>query len=168
MSQQDPKRGAGESAGKAPAGDPDEGLPELDEEMRAALAEAGMDEGAGDEGEGAGDEGAAAEPASGGERAPGGEASTREAPRSGDLLDEVDVRELLRSALAPPPGAVAPDLLRGVQRKLRHRSRGKFYGDGWSTARSPRSTYLITSLLMLVLIALVFFILVPWGGGALP
>jgi hypothetical protein len=82
-------------------------------------------------------------------------------------LDEVDVRELLRSALAPPPGAVAPELLRGVQRRIRKRSRGKFYGDGWSTTRSPRSTYLITSILMLFLIGIVYFVLVPWGGGAL-
>jgi len=82
-------------------------------------------------------------------------------------LDEVDVRELLRSALAPPPGAIAPELLRGVQRRIRKRSRGKFYGDGWSTARSPRSTYLITSILMLLLIGIVYFVLVPWGGGAL-
>lgn len=83
-------------------------------------------------------------------------------------LDEVDVRELLRSALAPPRGAVAPELLQGVQRRIRTRSRGKFYGDGWSTAKSPRSTYLVTSLLMLILIGFVFFVLVPWGGGALP
>jgi hypothetical protein len=83
-------------------------------------------------------------------------------------LDEVDMRDLLRAALAPPPGSVAPDLLHGVQRKLRRRSRGKFYGDGWSTARSPRSTYLFTSVLMLVLIALVFLVLIPWGSGALP
>ena len=83
------------------------------------------------------------------------------------VLDEVDVRDLLRSALAPPPGAVAPELLRGVQKRIRARSRGKFYGDGWSTAKSPRSTYLITSLLMLALIGLVYFVLVPWGGGAL-
>ncbi len=83
-------------------------------------------------------------------------------------LDEVDVRELLRSALSPPKGAVAPELLQGVQRRIRTRSRGKFYGDGWSTAKSPRSTYLVTSLLMLVLIGFVFFVLVPWGGGALP
>jgi len=82
-------------------------------------------------------------------------------------LDEVDVRELLRSALAPPKGAVAPELLQGVQRRIRTRSRGKFYGDGWSTAKSPRSTYLVTSLLMLLLIGFVFFVLVPWGGGAL-
>jgi hypothetical protein len=85
-----------------------------------------------------------------------------------ETLDEVDVRELLRSALAPPKGAVAPELLQGVQRRIRTRSRGKFYGDGWSTAKSPRSTYLVTSLLMLVLVGFVFFVLVPWGGGALP
>ena len=82
-------------------------------------------------------------------------------------LDEVDVRELLRSALAPPPDAIPKELLRGVQRRIRARSRGKFYGDGWSTARSPRSTYLITSIIMLLLIGIVYFVLVPWGGGAL-
>ncbi|MDI1436115.1 MULTISPECIES: hypothetical protein [Polyangium] len=83
-------------------------------------------------------------------------------------LDEVEVRELLRRALRPPPGSVAPSLLGGVQKKLRTRSRGKFYGDGWSTSRSPRSTYLVTSILMLVLVAFVFLVLVPWGSGALP
>jgi hypothetical protein len=83
------------------------------------------------------------------------------------LLDEVDVRELLRGALAPPPAA-PPNLLRGVQRRLRTRSRGKFYADGWSTSRSPRSLYLATSLVMLALIAFVFLVLIPWGGGALP
>jgi hypothetical protein len=83
-------------------------------------------------------------------------------------LDEVDMKDLLKSALAPPPGSVAPELLGGVQKKLRRRSRGKFYGDGWSTARSPRSTYLFTSILMLALILFVFLVLIPWGGGALP
>ncbi len=89
-------------------------------------------------------------------------------PDAQAALDEADVRDLLRSALAPPPSGPPPDLLRGVQRKLRRRSRGKFYGDGWSTARAPRSTYLITSLLMLVLIGFVFLVLIPWGSGALP
>jgi hypothetical protein len=84
------------------------------------------------------------------------------------VLDEVDMRDLLRSALAPPPGSVAPELLEGVQKKIRRRSRGKFYGDGWSTARAPRETYLFTSILMLALIILVFFVLIPWGSGALP
>jgi hypothetical protein len=84
------------------------------------------------------------------------------------VLDEMDMRDLLRSALAPPPGAVAPSILPGVQRKLRRRSRGKFYGDGWSTAKAPRSTYLVTSIVMLLLIGFVFLVLIPWGGGALP
>jgi hypothetical protein len=90
-------------------------------------------------------------------------------PDEGDLplVDEVDVRELLRDALRPPPVA-PPNLLRGVQRRLRTRSRGKFYGDGWSTTQSPRSTYLMTSILMLALIAFVFLVLVPWGTGGLP
>ena len=77
-------------------------------------------------------------------------------------VDEVDLKEALRGALRPPPGAVAPQLLRGVQKKLRVRSRGKFYGDGWSTAESPRSTYLVTSAIMLVLVAIVFLVLMPW------
>jgi len=85
-----------------------------------------------------------------------------------DVLDEADMRDLLRSALAPPRGSVAPQILPGVQKKLRHRSRGKFYGDGWSTAKAPRQTYLITSALMLVLIGFVFLVLIPWGSGALP
>jgi hypothetical protein len=83
-------------------------------------------------------------------------------------FDEVEMRDVLRRALRPPAGAVAPELLEGVQKKLRTRSRGKFYGDGWSTVRSPRSTYLVTSVLMLVLITFVFLILLPWGSGALP
>lgn len=84
------------------------------------------------------------------------------------VLDEADMRDLLKSALAPPPGSVAPSILPGVQKKLRRRSRGKFYGDGWSTAKAPRSTYLVTSILMLVLIGFVFLVLIPWGSGALP
>ena len=83
-------------------------------------------------------------------------------------FDEIDLRDSLRSALRPPPGSVAPNLLSGVQRKLRTRSRGKFYGDGWSTSRSPRSTYLVTSILMLVLMMFVFLVLVPWVGGTFP
>jgi hypothetical protein len=83
-------------------------------------------------------------------------------------LDDVDLREIMRQALERPPKGSPPNILGGVQRKLRTRSRGKFYGDGWSTARTPRSTYLVTSLFMLALIAFVFLVLIPWGGGALP
>lgn len=82
-------------------------------------------------------------------------------------LDDVDVRDLLRGALRPPPGAVAPELLGGVQKKLRVRSRGKFYGDGWSTAHAPRSTYLVTSAIMLLLIFVVAVLLIPWEAVGL-
>ena len=85
-----------------------------------------------------------------------------------DVLDEADMKDLLKAALAPPKGSVAPSILPGVQKKLRRRSRGKFYGDGWSTARAPRSTYLVTSIVMLALIAFVFLVLIPWGGGGVP
>jgi hypothetical protein len=84
------------------------------------------------------------------------------------VLDEVDLKDALRGALRPPPGAVAPSLLSGVQKKLRVRSRGKFYGDGWSTAPTPRSTYLVSSVLMLLIIGLVFLALVPWSSTKLP
>ena len=85
-------------------------------------------------------------------------------------LDEVDVRDLLRAALEPPPPKPKQEavLLKGVQQRLRVRSRGKFYADGWSTSRSPRSTYLITSIFMLMLIAFVFLVLIPWSNSALP
>ena len=83
-------------------------------------------------------------------------------PPSDGGLDDVDVRDLLRGALRPPEGSVAPELLSGVQQRLRARSRGRFYGDGWSTASSPRSTYLVTSALMLVLILVVAGLLIPW------
>jgi hypothetical protein len=99
---------------------------------------------------------------------PGGASKLDEEDMDEGAFDEVDLREMMRQALERPPQGAPPDLLRGVQRRLRTRSRGKFYGDGWSTARAPRSTYLTTSLLMLVLLAFVFLVLIPWGGGALP
>ena len=105
--------------------------------------------------------------------AAGGAPPPEREPPEGDLpeegqLDEVDVRDLLRGALRPPPGSVAPSLLRGVQRRIRKRSRGKFYGDGWSTAKTPRSTYLMTSVIMLALVAFIFLVLIPWSGASLP
>jgi hypothetical protein len=91
--------------------------------------------------------------------APGGEP---EEPR----MDDDDVRALLKQAMrvdeakAPPP-----DVLRGVQRKIRQRSRGKFYADGWSTAPSPKSTYFVTAAVMLALLVALYFFLVPSGWG---
>ena len=53
------------------------------------------------------------------------------------------------------------DLLNGVQRRIRERSRGRFYADGWSRRTSPTSTYVVTSILMLVILSLVYFVLLP-------
>ncbi|GEM_PF-966135 len=98
---------------------------------------------------------------------PDGPVSDAAPSSSAVVVDDVDLRDALRGALRPPAGAVAPNLLKGVQRKLRVRSRGKFYGDGWSTAESPKTTYLITAIIMLVLIAVLFFALVPWSSASL-
>ena len=84
--------------------------------------------------------------------------------------DEVDesgtdsLRDLLRGAAAQdnPP---MPDVLGGVQRKIRVRSRGKYFADAWSTSRQPPiSTYLVTSLVMLAIAAFVYVVLSPLSG----
>lgn len=54
------------------------------------------------------------------------------------------------------------ELLASVQRKLRKRSKGKFYGDGWSTTQS-RLNYALVAGVMLVTIALVYLALGPTG-----
>ena len=102
-----------------------------------------------------------------------GEGVEGEGAEGGVQLDEVDVRDLLRAALQPPPPKKADKrddaiLLKGVQKRIRMRSKGKFYADGWSTSRSPRSTYLVTSIFILDLIGFVFFVLIPWSNSALP
>lgn len=89
--------------------------------------------------------------------------------RDSDLPGE-SVRELLRGAFGGPDSdAEVPDLTRGFQRKLRERSGGKFYADGWSTARHPPlTTYLGTSLMMLFVVAVLFALLAPLSGRPLP
>jgi len=84
--------------------------------------------------------------------------------------DEVDdpgsdsLRDLLRGA-AEQDNPPMPDVLRGVQRKIRVRSRGKYFADVWSTSRQPPiSTYLVTSLVMLAIAAFVYVVLSPLSG----
>ena len=80
---------------------------------------------------------------------------------------ENSLRSMLRGALreeGPPPNVLA-----GVQKKIRERSRGKFYADGWSTAKHPPlNTYLITSLLMLAVLGLSYALLSPLSGSPEP
>ena len=71
------------------------------------------------------------------------------------------VRELVKRAFAPNELAKdAPDILRGVQRRIRARSRGKFFRDGWSTSQA-RQAYLFVALVTLLLTALAYYALVP-------
>jgi len=92
-----------------------------------------------------------------------GEAPASDPARgSPDLaLDEVDVRDLLRRALAPPRDAKRPDVLKAVQRRIRSESKGRFFSDGWSTATAPRATFLITSIVALLVTALLWLLFSP-------
>jgi hypothetical protein len=76
--------------------------------------------------------------------------------------------ERLRSALrgALRGAGDAPDVLAGFQKKVRERSDGKFYADGWSTARHPPvNTYLVTSILMLLALGVIYALLAPLSGS---
>jgi hypothetical protein len=72
------------------------------------------------------------------------------------------MRSLLKRALAEPPVEAKQEreILDGVQRKIRKRSRGKFYGDGWSTSQS-RISYALVCALMLAVIALAYAAMTP-------
>jgi hypothetical protein len=81
-----------------------------------------------------------------------------------DAAELAQMKQLLRGALDETPDQT-PDVLRGVQLKLHERSGGKFYADGWSTARHPPiSTFLVTSLMMLAFIVFIYFVLHPLAG----
>ena len=76
------------------------------------------------------------------------------------------VAALLKRSLEPKapaePAAEDKKILQGVQRKLRKRSKGKFYGDGWSTSQS-RLNYVLIAAVMLVTIVAVYVALGPTG-----
>ena len=78
-----------------------------------------------------------------------------------DAVGDEAMRKLLKRSLAAPEVPV-PDLVSGVQRKLRRRSRGKFYADGWSTARS-RVNYVLVSVAMLLVLVIAYLVLGPTG-----
>jgi len=94
-----------------------------------------------------------------------------DAAESGDALDDSEadqLRVLLRGALDEREEP-APDsrFLKGVQRRLRERSGGKFYADGWSTAKHPPiGTYFVTSFIMLLVLFAVYTTLTSLVGEA--
>ena len=57
-------------------------------------------------------------------------------------------------------GQGAPDLLEGVQRRIRRRSRGKFFADGWSTGQA-RIGYVLVALVTLLLVLVAYYALGP-------
>jgi hypothetical protein len=84
-----------------------------------------------------------------------------EAPDPKEERESEAVRELVKRALAADTIAKdPPDILRGVQRRLRLRSRGKFFGDGWSTSHG-RQAYLLVALVTLLLAAVAYYALLP-------
>ena len=81
--------------------------------------------------------------------------------------DARSLSALLKRSLAETDEVLAEptkdvELLASVQRKLRKRSKGKFYGDGWSTSQS-RVSYALIAAVMLVTIAAVWLALGPTG-----
>lgn len=93
------------------------------------------------------------------------EAHRQESEDDGDEdlgVDEVDVRDALRAALqVPPPDDIK--IARGVQRRIREKTAGRYFSDGWSTSTEPRNTYLVTAALMLALVLLAWWLLAPSG-----
>ena len=74
---------------------------------------------------------------------------------------------LKRSLKAPEAAEAAPaveekKLLENVQRKIRQRSKGKFYSDGWSTTQS-RLNYMLIAGVMLATVVAVYLALGPTG-----
>lgn len=77
----------------------------------------------------------------------------------------MELQDLMRRAFADEDSEPKIDVLSGVQDKLSQRSGGKFYSDGWSRTRHPPfSTFFITSLMMLAVVAIIYAILVPLVG----
>ena len=83
-----------------------------------------------------------------------------------DSTDDDPLRALLKRSVQVDPRSAAPvDLLPGVQRRIRRRSKGKFFADGWSTGAS-RVSYALVAALMLLIVALAYFALGPIGVSA--
>ena len=90
----------------------------------------------------------------------------READERGpDSFGDDQLQSLMKRALSTDDEGSEVDVLSAVQDKLRERSGGKFYRDGWSTSRHPPfATYFITSLMMLAVLAIIYAILTPLVG----
>lgn len=90
---------------------------------------------------------------------------TESATPDDESRDE-SMRKLLRAAFQES-AQPNEDVLRAVQRKIRQRSRGKFYADRWSTAKQPPIlTYLVTSIIMLAIVVFLYALFGSLRGRA--
>lgn len=76
-------------------------------------------------------------------------------------LDARAMRALLKRSLSGD-AENAPDLLAGIQRRIRARSRGKFFADGWSTTQA-RVNYALIGIVTVLLSAIAYYVLGPMG-----
>lgn len=84
-----------------------------------------------------------------------------ESQPAGDEEHDLDpVAELLKKALANPP-LPSREFLPGVQKKIRIKTRGRYFRDRWSTSRNPVSLILMATLLLIILSAALFLVLQP-------
>jgi hypothetical protein len=79
-----------------------------------------------------------------------------------DSDEDLAMRALVKRALAvDPTEGPPPNLLPGVQRRIRHRSRGRFFADGWSTTQT-RTSYALVGIITILLVFLAYFALAPF------
>jgi len=78
-------------------------------------------------------------------------------PRGSDAMRQLLKRSLAVEAMAKG----SPTLVAGVQRRIRQRSRGRFFADGWGTTQS-RVSYLLVGLMTLMVAIVAYFALGPW------
>ncbi len=79
--------------------------------------------------------------------------------------DRDPMAALLKRSFAEPSGLghpSGPSILQGVQRRIRKRSRGRFFADGWSTG-DGRVNHLLIAAGMLLILVVAYFALGPMG-----
>jgi hypothetical protein len=75
---------------------------------------------------------------------------------------ELEAQEKALKKLLSTPPPPEKSILQGVQKKIRARSKGKFYSDGWSV-EGGRINYMLVAVIMLVVLAIAYVALAPTG-----
>ncbi len=69
---------------------------------------------------------------------------------------------LLKRSLTMAESHAEPSILPAVQRRIRKRSRGKFFADGWSTT-DARVHHALVAAVMLAIVLLAYYAMGPMG-----